>query len=148
MQQFLLFLLAIAAGAMLAIQAGLNSAIGKAVSSPVYGALISFVAGSIALFIYCLVSGVPLGNLRRAFELPWYYWVGGILGGFYVFAIIVLAPRLGVGVTIALTVAGQMTISLVIDHFGLLGIPQHSINWWRVAGVTAIIGGVVMLRSN
>ena len=148
MQQLVLFLMAVAAGAMLAVQAGLNSSIGRAVASPVYGALISFVSGSLALFAYCLVSGVPLGNLRRAFELPWFYWLGGVLGGFYVFAIIVLAPRLGVAVTIALTVTGQMIFSLVIDHYGLLGIPQHSINLWRVVGVAAIIGGVVMLRSN
>ena len=148
MQQILLFLMAVVAGAMLAVQAGLNSAIGKAVSSPVYGALISFVTGGIALLAYCLVTGVQLNTLRRAFELPWYYWLGGVLGGFYVFAIIVLAPRLGVAVTIALTVAGQMIFSLVIDHFGLLGIPAHPVNWYRVLGIAAIIGGVVMLRSN
>ncbi|MBB4077735.1 transporter family-2 protein [Lewinella aquimaris] len=148
MQQFLLFLMAVVAGAMLAVQAGLNSGIGKAVKSPVYGALISFVTGGIALLVYCLVTRVPLGNLRRAFELPWYYWMGGVLGGFYVFAIIVLAPRLGVALTIGLTVAGQMVFSLVIDHYGMMGIPQQSINWLRVAGITLIIGGVVMLRTN
>ncbi|THH41251.1 DMT family transporter [Neolewinella litorea] len=148
MQQLLLFLMAVVAGAMLAVQAGLNSGMGKAVNSPVYGALISFVTGGIALFAYCLVAGVPLGNLRRAFELPWFYWLGGVLGGFYVFAIIVLAPRLGVAVTIGLTVAGQMVFSLVIDHYGLMGIPAQSVNWMRVVGIAAIIGGVVLLRSN
>lgn len=148
MQQILLFLMAVVAGAMLAVQAGLNSGMGKAVNSAVYGALISFVTGGIALFAYCLATGVPLGNLRRAFDLPWFYWLGGVLGGFYVFAIIVLAPRLGVAVTIGLTVAGQMIFSLVIDHYGLLGIPSQSVNWMRVVGIAAIIGGVVLLRSN
>ncbi len=148
MQQSLLFLMAVIAGAMLAVQAGLNSEMGRAVKSPVYGALISFVAGGLALFAYCLVTRVPLGNVRRAFELPWYYWLGGVLGGFYVFAIIILAPRLGVALTIGLTVAGQMIFSLIIDHYGLMGIPAHSINWMRVLGVSLIIGGVVLLRTN
>ena len=148
MQQFLLFLMAIVAGAMLAVQAGLNSGLGKAVGSAVYGALLSFVTGGLALFAYCLVTGVPLANLRRGFELPWYYWLGGVLGGFYVFAIIVLAPRLGVAVTIGLTVAGQMIFSLLIDHYGLLGIPTQEVNWLRILGVAAIIGGVVLLRTN
>ena len=147
MQQFLLFLMAVVAGAVLAVQAGLNSGIGRAVGSPVYGAFISFLAGGVALFAYCVATGVPLGNIRRAFELPWYYWMGGVLGGFYVFAIIVLAPRLGVALTIGLTVAGQMIFSLVIDHYGLLGIPQQSVSWIRVAGISLIIGGVVMLRA-
>ncbi len=148
MQQSLLFLMAVVAGAMLAVQAGLNSEMGRAVKSPVYGALISFVAGGIALFAYCVATRVPLGNVRKAFELPWYYWMGGVLGGFYVVAIIVLAPRLGVALTIGLTVAGQMVFSLLIDHYGLLGIPVHTINWMRVLGVSLIIGGVVLLRAN
>lgn len=140
--------MAIVAGAMLAVQAGLNSGLGKAVGSAVYGALLSFVTGGLALLAYCLATGVPLANFRRGFELPWYYWLGGVLGGFYVFAIIVLAPRLGVAVTIGLTVAGQMIFSLFIDHYGLLGIPTHEVNWLRVIGVAAIIGGVVLLRAN
>ncbi|MGB3798745.1 MAG: DMT family transporter [Lewinella sp.] len=148
MQQFLLFLMAVVAGAMLAVQAGLNSGMGKAVGSAVYGAFISFVTGGIALLAYCLISGVQLGNVRRAFEIPWYYWMGGVLGGFYVFAIIVLAPRLGVAVTIGLTVAGQMIFSLIIDHYGLLGIPQNPVNWLRILGIAAVIGGVVLLRTN
>ena len=41
-----------------------------------------------------------------------------------------------------------MIFSLVIDHYGLLGIPAQSVNWLRVAGIAAIIGGVVLLRSN
>lgn len=133
---------------MLAVQAGLNSGMGKTVQSAVYGALISFVTGGIALLAYCLATGVALGNVRRAFDLPWYYWMGGVLGGFYVYAIIVLAPRLGVALTIGLTVAGQMLFSLVIDHYGMFGIPQQPVNWLRVAGVVLIIGGVVMLRTN
>lgn len=140
--------MAVVAGAMLAVQAGLNSGLGKAVKSPVYGALLSFVAGGIALLAYCLATGVPLGNIRRGFELPWYYWMGGVLGGFYVFAIIVLAPRLGVALTIGLTVAGQMVFSLLIDHFGLMGIPESPVNWLRMVGVALIVGGVFLLQSH
>ena len=148
MQQTLLFLMAIVAGALLALQAGMNSGLGRAVKSPVYGALLSFVAGGVVLLAYCLASGVPLGNVRRGFELPWYYWLGGVLGAFYVAAIIVLAPRLGVALTIGLTVAGQMVFSLLVDHYGMLGIPAQPVNWLRVLGVVLIIGGVFILRTN
>lgn len=139
--------MAIVAGAMLAVQAGLNSGLGKAVRSPVYGALLSFVTGGIALFAYCLVTGVKLADVKNAFNIPWYYWMGGVLGGFYVFAIIVLAPRLGVALTIGLTVAGQMIFSLVIDHYGMMGIPQQSVNWVKILGISLIIGGVALLRG-
>ena len=148
MQQLLLVSMAVVAGAVLAVQAGLNTALGKAVQNPVYGAFLSFVAGGIALFAYCLATGVPLGNVRRGFELPWYYWMGGVLGGFYVFAIIVLTPRLGVALTIGLTVTGQMVFSLLIDHYGLMGVPVSPVNWLRVGGVLLIVAGVFVLQNN
>lgn len=147
MQQSLLYLMAIGAGVFLAIQAGLNSELGRVIKSPIYATLISFVTGGIALLTYCLATGVPFGNYRKALELPWYYWMGGVLGGFYVFAIIVLAPRLGIALTISLTVAAQMLFSLVIDHYGWFGIPAVPVNWMRVAGGVLVILGVVLLRN-
>lgn len=140
--------MAIVAGAMLAVQAGLNSGLGKMVKSPVYGALLSFFTGVIALLAYCLISGVKFGEVRNTLNMPWYYWMGGVLGAFYVFAIIVLAPRLGVALTIGLTVAGQMVFSLVVDHYGLLGIPQQAVSWTKILGIVFIIGGVALLRGN
>jgi bacterial/archaeal transporter family-2 protein len=36
-----------------------------------------------------------------------------------------LVPRLGTATFVALLVAGQMLASLILDHYGLLGVPQH-----------------------
>lgn len=147
MQQALFFLFAIFAGVMLPIQAGLNSAIGKAVKSPVYGTLVSFLVGTIGLLLYMLLTRATWSDLKGGFHLPWYYWSGGLLGAVYVAAIIVLTPKLGVALTFGITVAAQMVFGVLMDHYGWLGVPEHSINWMRVLGVTMIIGGVVMVRT-
>jgi len=47
---------------------------------------------------------------------------------------------------IALIVSGQMTASLVLDHFGWLGYQLHPINGLRILGVFLLIGGVVLIR--
>ena len=148
MQQLLFFLFAIVAGVMLPVQAGLNTEIGRAVKDPVYATLISFVVGTVGLALYLLAARADWSTIKNATSLPWYYWTGGLLGGLYVAAIIVLTPRLGVALTFGLTVAAQMAFGVVMDHYGWLGVPQSPINWTRVVGVTMIIGGVVLVRAN
>jgi len=66
----------------------------------------------------------------------------------YVYGLIVLTPRLGVALTFGLTVAAQMTFSLVMDHFGWLDVPVSPVSWPRVLGVVMIIGGVILIRTN
>ena len=148
MPVYFLFLLAIVAGLMLPVQAGLNSELGRVLKSPVYASIVSFVAGLIALLLYAFATQVPFGNLKNAFHLPWYYWMGGVLGAVYVYGLIVLTPRLGVALTFGITVAAQMTFSMVMDHYGWLGVPVAPISWLRVLAVLLIIGGVVLLRTS
>ncbi len=148
MQQLPFFLLALVAGLMLPVQAGLNSEMGRVLKSPVYARIVSFVVGLIALIVYAFITRMPFGNLREGLTLPWYYWMGGILGAVYVYGLIVLTPRLGVALTFGLTVAAQMTFSLVMDHYGWLDVPVSPISWYRVLGVLMIITGVVLIRTN
>jgi len=55
-------------------------------------------------------------------------------------------PKIGAGAVIALMVFGQGAAALVIDHFGLLGIPREPITLPRIAGFALIIVGVALLR--
>lgn len=139
--------MAIAAGAVLPIQAALNGKMGKAVGDPVYAALISFVIGSIGLLAYVIATKTDLSTFPEARNVHWSVWLAGLLGAFYVACVIILAPKLGVALTFGLVVAGQLGVSLCLDHFGLMGIPVHSINWQRVLGIVLIIGGVILIRK-
>jgi len=73
-------------------------------------------------------------------------WSGGIFGAIYIAVSILLIPRLGAAMVIALIVAGQMLGSLVFDHFGLLGVPMHPASLPRLLGAALLVGGVVLLR--
>lgn len=143
---FFIFL-AIAAGMMMPTQAAVNNRLAGYVDSPVLSAFISFAVGTVALFLYVLASGIPLGNLAGAKNAPLIAWTGGILGAFFVAATVTLVPRLGVALTFSLIIAGQMLITLVIDHFGLLGVPVREVNVFRLLGVTLITIGVVFIRK-
>lgn len=148
MHYLLLLLFAVVAGFILPVQAGLNTELGRTLKSPVYATLVSFATGLIALLAYGLLTRMPFRNLRDAFSLPWYYWTGGVIGAVYVYAIIILAPRLGVALTFGVAVASQMALSIAMDHYGWLGVPVHPVNWYRVLGVALAIGGVILVRAN
>ena len=62
--------------------------------------------------------------------------------GFYVASVIVLTPRLGVATMIGLAIAGQIGLSVVLDHFGLLGLPHHPVSLPRLIGVGLLVAGV------
>ena len=148
MQTFMFMAVVLLAGAMLPVQAGFNHKMGRAIASPEYASFISFFIGTIGLFVYLLFIKQDLGTVSQSISAPWYTWVAGILGAFYVTTIIIMTPRLGVALTFGLIVTGQMLLSILLDHFGLLGMPVRPINWLKVIGITCLIIGVIVLRKS
>jgi hypothetical protein len=67
---YFFILLAIAAGMMIPTQAAINNELATFVESPVLSAFISFIVGTLALFLYILATGIPLGNLANAKSAP------------------------------------------------------------------------------
>jgi transporter family-2 protein len=47
----------------------------------------------------------------------------------------------------ALLIAGQMAVSLVMDHYGLLGVAPQPISLWRILGAVLLFVGVVLIRK-
>ena len=125
--KYIWIIMALLSGAFLPIQGGINSRLGKEIGSPVYASLISFLVGAAVLFIYTIVTRehIQLSGLKSA---PVYLWSGGLLGAFYVTVIILAFPKIGPALTFGLVVAGQMIISILLDHFNILVAQPHPIN--------------------
>jgi bacterial/archaeal transporter family-2 protein len=138
-------LFALLAGAMLPLQFGINAQLAEWVGGSVRAALVSFVVGAVALFFAALTT-VRDGWPERAGDAPWWIWIGGLLGAFYVLGSIVTAPKLGAATLVALILAGQAIASLLVDHFGWVGFEEHPITAVRVVGVLLLAGGVALVR--
>jgi transporter family-2 protein len=132
-------------GAATALQAPTNAKMMTAAGSPVNAAFVSFAVGTAALGILAVVLQAR-PDMAVARSLPWYAWLGGLYGAVFVVAAAWGVPRLGVATTITLMVAGQLLLSLALDHFGALGVPRHPLNWGRVAGVALVLAGVLLVR--
>ena len=144
---YVFLLLAVIAGMMMPTQAAINNKLALTANSPILAAFVSFIVGTIGLFIYIVATGIPLGNLADAKNAPPIAWIGGLLGAFFVAATVALVPRLGVALMFSLVIAGQMVVTLVIDHFGILDVPVKQISLMRVVGVTLITIGVILIRK-
>jgi len=145
MNKIIWITLAFLSGAFLPIQAGLNAKLGKTVESPVYASMLSFVIGTLGLITYILITKQSM-SWAGVREAPAHVWIGGLLGAFYVTVIILAFPKLGPGLTFGLVVAGQMIISIVLEHFNILVAQQNSISFMKVLGVLLVVVGVIIIR--
>lgn len=145
--KLILLCTALLAGMLAPLQAGLNGKMGRAIGDPVYAALISFVVGSLSLFCYAAVTRVNFSAIRQASGMDYSVWGAGLLGAFYVTAVIILTPRLGAALTFGLVVAGQLMMAVFMDHFGILGVQAQPFNWLRFTGIALITAGVVLLKK-
>jgi bacterial/archaeal transporter family-2 protein len=134
-------------GGATALQAPTNAKLATAVASPVNAAFISFAVGTTVLGILAaLMQTRP--DMAAARALPWYAWLGGVYGACFVVAAAWGVPRLGVAMTITLMVGGQLLLSLILDHFGALGVPRQPLNLGRIAGVGLVLAGVLLVRRS
>ena len=140
-------LFALVAGAMLPFQAGVNAQLAGVLGSPVRAALVSFAVGTIALLALALAFYRGWTSTDRLADAPWWVWIGGLLGAFYVAGSIVTAPRLGAVTLVALLLAGQAGASLLVDHFGWVGFDEHPVTAGRLAGMALLAVGVALVRA-
>ena len=92
------------------------------------------------------LAGAPRPRLEPLRRMPWWGWLGGLAGAVYVTTVFSLIPEIGAAPTIALTVGGQQAASLLVDRFGLLRLPRRPIPPLRLAGVGALLAGVLLIQ--
>ena len=135
-------MLSAGAGALVAMQPPINSKLGQ-MTGTFAAATISFMVGTAALLVVAIVAGgQDFGAIR---EVPWWYLTGGFIGAVFVASALVTVRTLGAGGVVAATIAGQLTFSLVIDRFGLLGLEQRPVGFWRLVGVLLLALGVFLI---
>ncbi|WP_423367911.1 DMT family transporter [Burkholderia sp. LMG 32019] len=147
MTTLLSYLLTVAAGISVALQQVLNANLRAQLGSPWWAGSVSYLVGLAAMLAVALLAPHPRLSGNVASVGSWFSWTGGFFGAVFIAIAILMVPRLGAATTLALIVVGQMTGALVFDHFGVLGIQQHSASPIRMAGAACLILGVVLVRA-
>lgn len=157
-------------GAGFAMQVAMISAMGR-LRGPLEGTWVSLVA-TIAGFTLIMAVKAATGTaplLPAPFTRPWIYLlIAGLataalslllkgiapyfaVTGLFPIPLLVgagfLGPRLGVGLYLSCVIAGQLMGSVALDHFGAFGTTMHRIDAARLAGIAALLAGVLLIRG-
>jgi bacterial/archaeal transporter family-2 protein len=132
------------AGGLIALQAPINSTLGRSVGT-FQAAFLSFAIGTVALTIIAVLAKGGLAQIGEARGLAWYYLIGGLLGAVYVTTVLVTVRSLGAGGVTAATIAGQLSLSVAVDHFGWLGVDRSPVTALKVAGIVLLAAGVFLV---
>ena len=141
---YLLFAFAI--GCMIPLQAAINSQLKTHLGgSTLLASLVSFAVGTLALAAVTATTE-RVQNLAGAADAKSWQLTGGLLGAVFVFGTTLLAPRIGVAKMTALIIAGQVIVSMLLDHQGWLGLAVREITPTRIAGGVLVVAGVLMVN--
>lgn len=132
------------AGMLVPLQAAMNSTLGRRIGT-VPASAFSFATGTAILLVVAFVFGEGASKLGEIRGLQWYYLLGGALGAVYVTVILVTVRTLGAGALTACIIAGQLTMSVVVDRLGLLGIQQHGLSAARLGGIALLAAGTFLV---
>ena len=134
-------------GGLVATQAPLNSQLGRVVGG-VNASVVALGVSSVALLTLATLTD-GLGGIRRIGDAPLHVAIGGgLAGALYVGSIVFTVRALGAGGLTALTIAGQLGVAMVIDHFGWLGVERSPITAAKVSGVVLLaLGAWLVIRE-
>lgn len=143
------FIAAALVGLASSMQPGMNARLGAAAGSPLYGGLTNFLVGILLVLVVLAVlylrGDVVAPKLQQMAATPWWAWLGGLLGAFYVCTAIFVVPKIGGVNYFVCIVVGQIIGHLIIDKWGLLGLAAHPITSTRVIGIVLVIAGMLLV---
>ena len=136
-------LLAVLVGVGFAAQTVINAKLSITIDSAMNAAFFSLVVGALAILCLKLFNwNITLSMVRNV--PAWLYLSGGIVGALSVTILILITPKLGVSLAIAIMIAAQIITALIFDHFGVFGLEVKSINIAKIIGVSFLMVGATI----
>lgn len=133
------------AGALQALGPPMNGQLRQSMVNPWLATTVSF-GLTLAFFIIVLATQPrPLPTAQAIASMPWWAPLGGIIGSFAVVTGLFFVDRVGAGPLAALTISANLLTSIAVDQFGLVNMPVHTADPWRLLGAALMIAGVVLI---
>jgi transporter family-2 protein len=137
--------LAAFAGIMMAVQGTINSALGDRVGPGETNFIVHMTAVIILLIILLFTAGKVNYSLLKG--VPWYLYLGGLIGVMITYGVILSIPKLGVAVATTAIITGQVLTAALIDHFGFFGLEEVPFTWTKLGGIFFLAAGVRLLLN-
>jgi transporter family-2 protein len=136
---FLIILVGLAGGIAVGLQSPLASILSQRLGMLESIFIVHLGGAVLSLLPLLFLGGGRLGQWR---SVPWYALGAGFFGLVVIAAVSFTIPRVGVAAAITTVVAGQILMSAVLDHFGLLGATVRPLDAPRIFGLAVVMLGV------
>jgi transporter family-2 protein len=144
--QAVFFVLAMVAGLSNPIQSAANATLNKTLGHPLLAVVIIYAVAVAALLLGLVVTGTPARLVaEKAGNIPWWAYGAGICNLVFAFAGATATQKIGSGAFTVTVLVTAVVLSIVLDHYGWLGLPVRPATWPRMIGAALAIGGVTMV---
>jgi bacterial/archaeal transporter family-2 protein len=135
----------ILAGALQALGAVMSAQLRVSLSNSWLALTVLFTLNAFFFAALFAVLPRPLPTLEGISTMPWWAPLAGLTGAVAVFAGLALIDKLGAGPVNGLIITANLLASLAIDHFGLMNMPVHALNVWRIIGGAFMTVGIILI---
>jgi bacterial/archaeal transporter family-2 protein len=136
--------LAIGAGVAAAMQAATNAGLSKS-----SGLGPTLIVNTVIVLTGAIGLWAAMGAKTTFFPAgaSWTLYLGGLFGFVIIASLAFVFPKIGAAYAVALMVGGQCVAALMVDTFGLMGMPREQLTIQRVIGVALVAAGAVVIQS-
>jgi transporter family-2 protein len=133
--------LALLVGLLIPFQGIVTASLSQKLEHPYVSAFINFFGGTLIFMMTIMFSSASFPTIKKLTTIPWYLYTGGIIGSLFIMGALFSLPKIGSTAFFGLVVLGQLLMTAVVDHYGLLGMPVHKVDSYRVIGVMFLLTG-------
>lgn len=142
---YLWTLLAFSIGCFIPFQGIITSNLAQKIEHPFGAAFINFLGGLFLFAMAISISPNAVPSYKKVSAIPWYLFTGGIIGSAFIFGALFALPRIGASVFFGQIVLGQLLMTLIVDHYGVFGMPIHKVDAFRLLGIVLLVSGSFLI---
>lgn len=134
-------------GILMSVQGVFNTGVTKQTSVWVSASFVQLSA-----LLVCLTAWLITGREGQFSGLmkvqPKYMLLGGIIGAFITYTVIIGMNQLGPAKAVMLIVAAQIISAYLIELFGWFGVEKAEFNWTKLVGTALFVVGIILFKKN
>ena len=140
-------LISMLSGILMSVQGVFNTEVTKQTSVWLSASFVQLTALAV-----CIAAWFVTGREGQAAGLlhvqPKYMLLGGVIGAFITYTVIIGMNHLGPAQAVMLIVAAQVIAAYLIELFGWFGVEKAGFDWMKLVGTALFVAGIVLFKKN
>ncbi|MBI9049882.1 MAG: DMT family transporter [Anaerolineaceae bacterium] len=145
MQYLFPILIGTIGGAAIGFQVPLSNITGQKLGTLSSVFLVHFF-GTLVSLVALIISGGE--NVRQWRSIALYPIIAGALGLIIISAFVFTIPRIGTTAALGISIAAQLLISVLVDHYGLFEVTTRPLSIPRLSGIVLLLVGAWIVLKN